>query len=233
MVKDLPDILAKAARLANLDRDTWDDPQPKGDGELSLIPATVPKAQLVCDYVRELVTELNFYNRWLNEDGRLRVRVALHHGEARREQGNFPGNAPIVTCRLLDSEPLKEALRAEPKANLALVLSDRMFDDTVGERVRGLDPADYTRVEITQEKWEGVGWVTVPGFAPPAASTTKAPGSSAPPPGTGPTQNLSGNARGVQGSHGATTLGDNSPVIGTFYSREKKEGRGDRGRASE
>ncbi|MGH8931053.1 MAG: hypothetical protein ACRDZO_10625 [Egibacteraceae bacterium] len=223
-MNDLPEILAKAARLAHLDRDTW-DPQLQGDGELSLVPVMVPKAQLVCDYVRELVAELNFYNRSRNEDGRIRVRVALHHGEARREGGNFAGNAPVVTCRLLESDPLKGALRAAPEANLALILSDRMFDDTVGERERGLDPAAYTRVEI-KGKWEGFGWVTVPGFPPPAASTAKTPNSPAPPPGTGPTQNLSGNARGFVTAHGPVGMGDNSIVIGTFSPTERPS-RGD------
>ncbi|MGH8905547.1 MAG: hypothetical protein ACRD0K_03285 [Egibacteraceae bacterium] len=237
VVKDLPDILSKAARLAHLDRDAWDI-QPHGDGELSLIPVAVPKAQLVHDYIRELVNELNFYNRWRNEDGRLRVRVALHHGEARREQGNFPGKAPITVCRLLDSEPLKNALRTTPQAHLALILSDRMFEDTVSERERGLDPADYTRVEIKQEKWKGIGWVTSPGFAPPplAALTTQDSGPSVPP-GTGTSQVLHDHSRGVVKTHGPTTLGDNSPVYGSGYIDQassdrnagRKRSRSDRG----
>lgn len=208
VVKDLPDVLVKAARLAHLDRDTWRIQQ-RGDGEFSLIPVTVPKAQLVADYIRELVTELAFYNRWRNEDGRLRVRVALHHGEARIEQGNFPGNAPVVACRLVDSEPLKNALRAAPEAHLALILSDRMFEDTVSERERGLDPGNYTRFEIKQEKWEGIGWVTVPNFGAPALPRTEEPGSAVPPQGHPYVRQIAKDqSRVIGNAYGPTTMGD-------------------------
>jgi len=178
---DLAAILGRAAASAHLDRTGWST-QDKGDGELALVPANVPKAALVADYVRELVTELDRYNRSRNEQGRIRVRVAFHHGEARVDRNGFPGDAPVVACRLLDSEPAREALRAIPEAHLALILSDRMFEDTAASRERGLDPEHFRRVEVKQDKYQGVGWVTVPGFSTPDHGAQGAHGPAAPPP---------------------------------------------------
>jgi hypothetical protein len=210
---DLAAILSRAAASAHLDRAGWIT-QDKGDGELALVPAKVPKAALVADYVRELVTELDRYNHSRNERGRIRVRVAFHHGEARVDGGGFPGDAPVIACRLLDSKAAREALRAIPEAHLVLILSDRMFEDTAAARERGLDPGRFRRAEVRQDKYQGIGWVTVPGFStpdPPGAQRA-APGPAPPSPESpgGVSQVGHDQARMIGVSNGPVSMGDNS-----------------------
>ena len=209
--EELDGIRERAARAAGLDRSSW-YVQDRGDGELALVPVTVPKARLVADYVRELVTELGEYNQSRNAEGRIRLRVALHHGDVR----GFAGDPTVVACRLLDSQPLRDALGGSPDADLALILSDQMYQATAAQRERGLDPRRFRRVEVRQEKFQGVGWITVFADAPgdlgdqgPAAEPARPPGRDD---GGGVHQDVRDNARAVGIAHGPTNLGDNSLV---------------------
>jgi hypothetical protein len=144
---ELAELLDEAAEAAHLQREVWIT-QDRGDGELALIPAVVPKASLVADLVRELARLLHDRNRKREAAWRMRLRMALHHGEARVQGTGFPGAAAVVACRLVDSQPLRSALDAEPDAPLAVIVSHRMYEDTVAEREGGLEPADWARVEI-------------------------------------------------------------------------------------
>jgi len=133
--------------------------QDTGDGLLAVIPAHVPKAAVVADLVRELGLAVAGYNRTRNEEGRLRLRVALHHGDVIIDGTGFAGEAPIVVTRLLDALPARAALDDDPSLDLAVILSERLFADTVAERFRGLDPADFVRVGVESAKYQAAAWL--------------------------------------------------------------------------
>jgi hypothetical protein len=156
----LTKVLDSAAGAAAVDRSTWII-QDRGDGELALIPGSVPRVLLVADFVAELVAALGTYNASRGGEGRLRLRVALHHDGAGRR--GRPGDTPELASRLADSHAVRAALASRPDADLALILSDRTFRDTVATGERGLDRRDFTRVEIDGPRLQGVVWVSVPG----------------------------------------------------------------------
>jgi class 3 adenylate cyclase len=162
---DLTKILDTAAGAASVDRSGW-IVQDRGDGELALIPGSVPKAVLIADFVAELAAGLGTYNASRGGEGPMRLRIAFHHGAARTGRGGLPGEAPEMASRLADSFPVRAALAERPGVDLALILSDQMFQDTVATGERGLDRRRFARVEISEQRLQGVAWISVPDQAP-------------------------------------------------------------------
>jgi CspA family cold shock protein len=58
---------------------------------------------------------------------------------------------------------VRAALTHEPETSLAVVLSDEVYQNTVAQQFRSLDPADYRRVEVRGSKYTGVGWLSADG----------------------------------------------------------------------
>jgi tetratricopeptide (TPR) repeat protein len=149
--------------------------QDRGDGFLGTVDAEVPKAAVVADFARELRTALRAYNLTRNEDGRIRLRLALHQGEVLADGTGFAGGAAVVAARLVDAPPVRRIL-GSPAADLALIVSAALFDATVSERLRGLDPTEFRRVDIDVPEFAGTAWVNIPrasgrpGTRPPAGA---------------------------------------------------------------
>jgi len=160
-------LLSEACRSAGIDRGHWHR-QPQGDGEFALVPADVPKPLLVDDFVGHLVSGLRRYNRDQMPPTRMRLRVAMHHGEVRRGRMGYSGELPVLLSRLLGSDALREALNAVPAADLVLILSDRMYEDAVRDGYRRLVPESFRRVRVVSKNFDGHGWIHLPDHAPPS-----------------------------------------------------------------
>jgi hypothetical protein len=167
-------LLLESSAAAGVDRPNW-SLQDQGDGELSLVPGTMPKPRLVADFVRELKIGLARHNRRYRPEERLRLRVAMHCGEAHVDGTGFAGDAPVVAARLLNSKPARQALDEVPEADLALILSTPMFEAVNG--YRDIEQGDFRRVRVREKTFKATAWVKVPGFASPAlaAHTDDAP----------------------------------------------------------
>jgi len=76
---DLEQAMSQAAASVGLDRKFWYH-QPRGDGELAVLPADTNGLSLVADYPRSLASVLAETNRSADRGSRLRVRMAIHHG---------------------------------------------------------------------------------------------------------------------------------------------------------
>lgn len=140
-------VLERAAHSAGVERDSWVR-QERGDGELSLIPPTVSEPRVVDDFVRELDDELRKYNRGRTDEGRLRLRLALHHGVVFEASKGFAGAAPIHVSRILDSEQLHDALERNQGSDLAVALSDTEYEDVVAGGYCSLEPGDFEGCDI-------------------------------------------------------------------------------------
>jgi hypothetical protein len=149
--------------------------QDRGDGYLAVISSDVAKALIGVRFVDELWRGLRRYNRTRNETGRIRLRLALHHGDVLDDGDGWAGTAVIVGCRLVDAPPIRRALNDHPAANLALIVSSAFYDDVVREQLLGIDPAEYQKVSVDVTKFQGDAWLTLPGlpnwWAEPAADT--------------------------------------------------------------
>ncbi len=155
-------VCGAAARAADLHRDAWHR-QGSGDGELAVLPPDEPEDVVVDHYVRELVAELDRYNGRLIPEARLRLRVAIHFGRLSTGSIGHAGPAPVAVARLVDSAILRKALAAAPAADLALLVSASVFEDTVATLGTTLRPIDFRRVRVTHKEFAEDAWLWVPG----------------------------------------------------------------------
>jgi hypothetical protein len=155
-------VADNAARAAGLCRDDWVR-QGTGDGEFAILPQTEPEVVVVDRYVRELDAELFRYNGRLRPEARLRMRMAVHFGPVSRAELGHAGPAPIAVARLVDSLVLRAALTDAEEANLALLLSDRVYTDTVASRVTTWRPDEFRQVRVRLKEFDEDAWLWVSG----------------------------------------------------------------------
>ncbi|OHV19634.1 TIR domain-containing protein [Parafrankia soli] len=137
----------------------------RGDGFMLIVDGRIPAETVVADFTRELRIDLGRYNSTRNSTGRIRLRIAVHEGRAFVDGTGLAGTPAINTARLVDADELREVLRKSDALDTALIVSDAIYQSTVSERLRGLDPDDFVRVEVKTEKYKGVAWIAGRGNA--------------------------------------------------------------------
>ncbi|MFJ1913465.1 hypothetical protein ACIOGX_16275 [Streptomyces sp. NPDC088147] len=164
---DLVRVLEEAAVLSGLDRTTWER-QPQGDQEFAVLPLETPEPVVLGGFVRNLATRLGERNANLAKGQRMRLRLAIDFGVARTAALGYSGPAPISVARYLNAPQLKRVLGALESTDLALIVSDQLYQDVVRLRGEGqsLDPGRYTRVHIREKEFSGYGWIHVPEHGP-------------------------------------------------------------------
>ncbi|QKW38299.1 hypothetical protein HUT06_33395 [Actinomadura sp. NAK00032] len=120
--------------------------QSSGDGVLILPPSDIDETAAIPALVAELEVALRQENRLLAEDARIRLRLALTSGLVTPGPAGFNGAAVIDCFRLLDSPPVKDALDDHPAAQLAVIVSDHLFQDVIRNGFRSLRAEDFWRV---------------------------------------------------------------------------------------
>ncbi|GGM57350.1 hypothetical protein ACFFX1_17360 [Dactylosporangium sucinum] len=158
-------VMAEACARLGLDRAAWRT-QPSGDGELAVLPAGTPETTVVAHLADTLDVLLRQHNGDLLPQARVRLRVALHTGLVHLDGANgYPGAAAVTVCRLVDAAPVRRALADARSADVVQVVSDRVYEDVVAQRYRGLRPDRYTRVRIDQPEkgFTADAWLSVPG----------------------------------------------------------------------
>jgi hypothetical protein len=153
-------VLDEAATGARLVRSEWDR-NSTGDGELALLPATVSEPRVVDDFIRELCAALARHNRHLADHARLRLRVAIHYGIAYPASNGYSGQGVVVVSRLLDSAPLREAMK-QTDTELALILSDGVYQETVAGGHTSLRPAEFRAVDVRNKEFAARAWIWLP-----------------------------------------------------------------------
>jgi hypothetical protein len=156
----LPAVLDEAAARARLHRVGWRR-EVTGDGELALLPDTEPEPRVVDDYVNHLNGALTAYNRDLRQEARLRLRVAIHYGVAVRADNGYAGQGVVVVSRLVDARPVRAALEVSD-ADLAVILSDQVFTDTVAQYYTSVRPEAFRRVRVENKEFLEDAWLWVP-----------------------------------------------------------------------
>jgi len=156
-------VLDDAAKRAGLHRGDWLR-QEAGDGELAVLPETEPEQVVVDEYVRELHVALMDLNHDLADHARLRLRLAIHYGVTAAADNGFAGPAAVVAGRLVDSQPVRRCLEMLLDAQLVVVMSTRVFEDTVAQRLTSLSARDFRRVRLHNKEFDEEAWLRVPGF---------------------------------------------------------------------
>ncbi|KUL29192.1 hypothetical protein [Actinoplanes awajinensis] len=162
--QDFRRIMDEAAAELGVDRPTWLQQQ-AGDGELAILPPDASERALVGNLTPTLDRMLRQYNLGRSEDGRIRLRVAVHQGLVHLDGANgYPGEAVVTVCRLIDSPVLKDALKRRfPRANVVLMVSDPIYADVV-RHYQDLRPDLFQEVlaELTEKDFAQPAWLYVP-----------------------------------------------------------------------
>ncbi|MEU8822311.1 hypothetical protein [Streptomyces sp. NPDC048636] len=159
---DLVRGLTEAAELSGLDRLDWAR-QGQGDQEFAVLPPGTLEPVVLADFVRNLAAWLRQRNAGHAWEERMRLRLAIDAGVAHAAALGHSGPAPVAVARFLSAPELKSVLAALDAAPLAVIVSDRLYQDVVRSRTRGLDPDQYLRVHVSQKEFRGYGWLHVPG----------------------------------------------------------------------
>jgi hypothetical protein len=185
--RGLVSALESAIEAAGLDRSDW-MVQGTGDAVLALVPDAADEPLVVDALVRELDLALWRYNRDRVPEARMRLRMAFHHGMARRAANGYAGLAVVVVARLLDSGALRSALNyADETVNLAVAVSRQIYQDTILPGHTSLRPEDFQRVHITVKEFSDDAWIRVVG-ARDNHATARAASAVEPPAGPTPEQ---------------------------------------------
>lgn len=139
--------MMRAAASAGLGRGRWYR-QPRGDGELAVLPQGASGLSLVGDYPRGLAATISDLNHAADNGSRLRVRLAIHHGAVLPGRFGPVGAAPVVTSRLVDAEPARRQLRQRADLDVALIVSATVYEEVVESRLHGLDPEVFDRIIV-------------------------------------------------------------------------------------
>ncbi|MDF5756324.1 hypothetical protein [Spongiactinospora sp. TRM90649] len=157
----LAQVMDRGAREAGLRRETWAR-QEAGDGEIAVLPEEVPELRVVDDLVRRVRKALYDHNRDRRDDARLRIRVSIGHGVVKRGEMGFVGQVVVTTCRLLDAEAARTALKVNPRADLVLILTDRLYEDVIRQFHTSYRPESFTRVTVPTKERTEIAWMWIP-----------------------------------------------------------------------
>jgi hypothetical protein len=217
------EVMAEAVASIGLDRDRWTTQQ-SGDGELAILPSDTSELTVVADFVPALDRILREHNRSLLPEAKVRLRVAMHQGLVHLNGANgFPGEAVVEVCRLLDAEPLRQALRTFPQASVALIVSRSVFSDVVRHGYRGLRPERFAQVRVAVKHLAADAWISVPDEdvnavawdQPPAAAPAR-PAAAEPGPADTGTAPATYQISGVT-THGPAVFGPGGTAVGTVH----------------
>jgi hypothetical protein len=156
-------LLDRSLDAVRITDDHLEPPIDRGDGVLLLIRPNddVPKTVLLGRLIPLLTALLTEHNEAvISPASRMRLRAVVHAGEIHGDSKGFYGEAIDVAIRLLDSAPLKSALRQIPSP-LALVVSDEIYSGIVAHGY--LDGDSYrplVRVRVANK--QHCGWVHIP-----------------------------------------------------------------------
>ncbi|MFI9462949.1 hypothetical protein [Streptomyces xiamenensis] len=162
--RELVRMMDEAAELTGLDRAAWRI-QPQGDLELAVLPEATPEEAVLGPLVQNLALCLTDANT-RPATPRIRLRMAVDTGVVADAALGHAGPAPVAVARYVNAPQLKAALATLAVADLAVIVSDRLYQDVVRSRRWDLDPAQYVRAHVQVKEFGGYGWIHVPGQTP-------------------------------------------------------------------
>ncbi|MGI5223632.1 hypothetical protein [Actinoallomurus sp. CA-142502] len=151
-------ILHEAAQDVGLDQRDWYE-QVSGDGELIVLPEDVDVSVVVGDFTRRIEVALGEFNRYRDGNARLRLRMAMHHGTLTPGPFGPAGDAPICVSRLLGATPLRRLLTEQQDRDLALIVSQSLYQDVIRTGFCSLDPVDFRPVRVNVKGVQYYGFV--------------------------------------------------------------------------
>lgn len=142
----------------------------RGDGFIIALPGRLPKEAITEAITLIFPQRLESYNLMAPPAESFRVRVAVHAGDAIvDDDGQWSGIAITATCRLVDADVLRRALRASPGSMVVVAVSESWHESVMAE---GFHPEyGWRRVRIDVKDFSSSAWISVPGLSSPLGLT--------------------------------------------------------------
>ncbi len=133
------------------------DRQDTGDGMMVVLPATVELHLALPRLLHACRDRLEADNE-IHRD-RLRMRLSVSVGPFALGAIGYAGDTIIEIGRLLDSVPLRQALTDHPAVSLAALVSERLYQDVIGEGWPGLAAAEFQQVLVEVKAFRRPAWL--------------------------------------------------------------------------
>lgn len=139
--------------------------QAHGEVRVGLLPVGIDEPRVVASLVEGLFQAIAELNVPRAGRARVRLRLALHEGVTVLAADGYGGNAVARVRHLAESPQLRAALDACPRAGLAVLLSDPLFQDICPFGYPRLSASQFRPVKIAgpDRSGGGVAWICVPG----------------------------------------------------------------------
>jgi hypothetical protein len=178
---DLDRHAVRAALYDGLRRSFDDDGIPflscyredRGDGTLVAVPPFADTTALLTSLVDRLRSEVRRHNDVSAETAQMQLRVAVNTGVVRSDREGLVGTAVNQAFRILEAEQLRQVLRWTG-ADVALIASERVYEDVIRHGLGLVDPGDYQRVEVQVKETAVPAWIRVPGMPAPILTAPRA-----------------------------------------------------------
>lgn len=133
----------------------------RGDGALILVlPPTVPKSTLADKLPDQLVVEVLRYDATRSGGERIKLRVAVHAGEIRKNGSGWAGQPVDLASRLLDVQEAGLALWRTDGA-VAMIASDHFYSEVIRQNP-GTASRPYRRIDASDDSFLEPAWLWLP-----------------------------------------------------------------------
>lgn len=146
----------------------------RGDGALVVVPPSIDTTILLTSLVERLRAEVRQHNDVSIATARMQLRVAVHTGVVHSDAKGLVGSSVNYAFRILEAEPLKQAL-LRSRADLALITSERVYDDVIRHGLGLVDPSEYHRVDLKVKETATSAWIRLPGLSAPVVVIPPSP----------------------------------------------------------
>ncbi|HEY6309693.1 MAG TPA: hypothetical protein VIY52_02640 [Streptosporangiaceae bacterium] len=140
--------------------DAWSED--RGDGQLTIVPPSVPTAKVIDQLLGSLPAALERHDSTHHDSARFQLRLAVNVGPVASDDMGVSGEAIIVAARLVGARSFKDALTGS-SANLGLIASPFVYETVIRHR---RNPG-YSQVQVEVKESEGTAWMKLFGARPP------------------------------------------------------------------
>jgi hypothetical protein len=142
---------------------SWDQGQheDRGDGALVIFPPDLAAQPIIDVFPERLRCLIRRHNRLNCEQGQMQLRVAVNVGPVYRDEHGFAGEDLTYLFRMLEAEPLRQAL-SESGSELAFIVSDYVYDKLILRRHSLAAPRPYHRVKTKVKRTRVRAWMYLP-----------------------------------------------------------------------
>jgi len=141
----------------------WDQcrHEDRGDGVVVIVPPGLPAQPIIDLLPGRLTCLIRRHNRFSYESVRMQLRVAANIGPVYGDEHGFSGDDVTLLCRMLDAQPLRRAL-SESGSEVALIISDYVYDKFVLHRQSPAGPRSFRRVRTQVKRTPVHAWMCLP-----------------------------------------------------------------------